>query len=147
MMSTFSALTSPACCAAANTGRTRSRDSPSIDVRVRPPPRPAPDRPLPVWTDPTPRSAPAACCPDTAHPSPRRSCSDLYTLQQAFDSKVSKRQAPEGALNDRWPGRLRGSREIETMDGVGVFALVTALSASMSVGPAVARQLQLSAAG
>ena len=33
MIATFSALTSPACCAAANTGRTGSRGSPSIDVR------------------------------------------------------------------------------------------------------------------
>ena len=33
MMSTFSALTSPACCAAASTGRTGSSGSPSIEVR------------------------------------------------------------------------------------------------------------------
>ncbi len=33
MIATFSALTSPARCAAANTGRTGSKGSPSIDVR------------------------------------------------------------------------------------------------------------------
>ena len=33
MIDTFSALTSPACCAAASTGRTGSSTSPSIEVR------------------------------------------------------------------------------------------------------------------
>ena len=33
MMSTFSALTSPVCCAAASTGRIGSRGSPSIEIR------------------------------------------------------------------------------------------------------------------